>query len=81
MGLGFNGHYIQQCHNFSNELHCMYLMIVVKLVVTCINKNIKLCLFDEHVFWYTFTRQYIIQMLSKHLNLRVAALLSFRVSE
>ena len=35
MGLGY---YI----NFRNKLHCMHLMIVVKLVVTCNNKNTKL---------------------------------------
>ena len=71
MGLGFNGHYIQQYHNFRNKLHCYVPYDSSETSHDMYNKNIKLCLFDEHVF------QYIIQMLSKHLSLWVAALLSF----
>ena len=39
MGLGFNGHYIQQHHNFRNKLHCT--CIPYDSSKTSYNKNIN----------------------------------------
>ena len=47
MGLGFNGYYTQQHHNFCNKLHCT--CIPYDSIKTSYDINIKLCLFDERV--------------------------------
>ena len=50
MGLGFNGYYIQQRHNFCNKLYCTCIPYdSSKTSYDIYNKNIKLCLFDERV--------------------------------